>query len=114
MIIYVFLAILGGCTFYLLWQLQALKAKIKTISRNIKAITDIVQLPENLKGFEVRQTIATNQVRIDKIEGELPRVEGIALRALDHTSSLIRHNKENPLSNQAIEKFIDENHFPKK
>jgi hypothetical protein len=110
--IYIFCIALGGLNYYLWVEIRYLKRTNRTNSNTLAEVVETIKLPEELKGYEIRATIANNQVNIRKINEKLEYVENLALRALDQVGSFIRHNKEHPPTPRAIKEFIDENGFP--
>ncbi len=110
--IYIFCIALGGLNYYFWIEIRYLKNTNRINSKTLDNVVETVKLPEELKGYEIRATIAKNEVNIKKINEKLEYVENLALRALDHVGSFIRHNKEHPPTPRAIKEFINENGFP--
>jgi len=103
-----FCCILGGFSFYLWLQVQALRQKIDSCLDTLALIVDFVEPSETLKPYELRAIISQNKLSIAEIKKELARVEEIALQAINNVGSIIRHSKQHPISPDAINKFIVE------
>jgi hypothetical protein len=106
-----FCCILGGFSFYLWLQLEAIKKKIASHIDTLAFIIELIEPSEpneKLKPYELRSIISQNKLSIIEIKKELTRVEEIAMQAINNVGSIIRHSKQHPISPDAINKFIVE------
>lgn len=103
-----FIALLGCAVTYLWWQVELLKKKLKSNFGLLSVIVEFLKPTKEIAPHEIRVVISQNRVSIGEIKKELSRIENLALRALDLVGTIIRNSKEHPVSNDAIDKFIQD------